>query len=76
MSFEPTQHAMKNKFLISSLQRTAAISIVALPLLVTSCQDLPPSEQMSDAERKAYVEHRKWDLEAENRKQMDAANRR
>lgn len=47
-----------------------------LPLLFTSCQDLPPAEQMSDAQREAYVEHRKWDLEAEYRKEVDAQHRR
>lgn len=31
---------------------------------------------MSDAQREAYVEHRKWDYEAEYRKQVDAENRR
>jgi len=44
--------------------------------VLSSCQDLPPAEQMSNEQREAYVEHRKWDLEAEHRKQIDAENRR
>lgn len=47
-----------------------------LPVALTSCQDLPPTEQMSEPQREAYVEHRKWDLEAEHRKEIDAENRR
>ena len=67
---------MKTNSLITSVQLAAAVSSFALPLLLTSCQDLPPAEQMSDAQREAFVEHRKWDFEAENRKQVDADHRR
>lgn len=62
----------------SSYRVSAAWAFLAclLPWMLSSCQDLPPAEQMSDAQREAYVEHRKWDLEAENRKQVDTENRR
>ena len=56
--------------------RVMALAACVLPLVLASCQNLPPTEQMSDAQREVYVEHRKWDFEAEKRKEIDAENRR
>jgi hypothetical protein len=67
---------MKRNSFINSVQFAAAACSISLPLLLTSCQNLPPAEQMSDAQREAYVEHRKWDFEAEKRKEIDAEHRR
>lgn len=67
---------MKTNLLIISVHLAAAVCAFSLPLLLSSCQDLPPSEQMSDAQREAYVEHRKWDFEAEKRKKIDEEHRR
>jgi hypothetical protein len=67
---------MKTTLLPYRLGTAWAFLACLLPLVLSSCQDLPPAEQMSTEQREAYVEHRKWDFEAENRKQIDAENRR
>lgn len=67
---------MKTSFLPYRLGSAGALLASLLPLMLSSCQNLPPTTQMSDAEREAYVEHRKWDFEAEKRKEIDSENRR
>ena len=67
---------MKTTLFPSRLGAALACMACLLPCLLSSCQNLPPAEQMSDSQREAYVEHRKWDYEAEYRKQVDAENRR
>lgn len=68
--------AMKTIFSLCRPGLLLAFLSTLLPVALTSCQNLPPAEQMPEAQREAYVEHRKWDFEAEKRKEIDAENRR
>lgn len=67
---------MKTTLLPYRLGSAGALLACLLPVMLSSCQNLPPTTQMSDAQREAYVEHRKWDFEAEKRKEIDTENRR
>lgn len=68
--------SMKTKSISFCIGHAFSMLGCLLPFVLASCQDLPPPEQMTEAQREAYVEHRRWDLEAENRKQVDAEERR
>ncbi len=44
--------------------------------LLSSCSSGPSPENMTAEQREAYVDHRRWDWEAENRKKIDEEHRR